>query len=118
LKAVLQRVSADRLAWIGPARRQGAFLEERLGDFDRRPGQDAVGIVRVAPAVADLQVSSHRERPSRELKKTLPAALRRAQMAVPGPFLELMMAGPEAQSSARLPELPWRLAKQMDGVQM
>jgi hypothetical protein len=102
LRAALRRVWADHPASIGPVPQKDAFLEERLGDLDQNPGQDAVGIFRVALGAADPRVSLNRECSSRELKKPLPDASLQAQIVAPGLFLELMVAGSEAQSAAHL----------------
>ncbi len=125
--AALRQVSADRWAWTDPVRRQGAFLEERLGDFGRRPGQDARGIGRLVLPAAELWAVAHPEHRSLELKKPQSDASRRAQMAVPEPFLERTTGDLEAPSAAQWakqkgpqtaegrPEFPWRrLAKSAD----
>jgi hypothetical protein len=86
LVAARHRVSAGRWAWTVPAQPRGAFPEERLADFGRHLDQDERGgIVQVVPLAVDLRASV---RQSKELKKPLPDASRRVQMAVPEPFLE------------------------------
>lgn len=52
--------------------------------------------------VAGLRASAHWACQSRELKKPLPDASRRAQMVVPEPFLERMTDDLEAQYAAHL----------------
>jgi hypothetical protein len=119
--AVPHQVSAGRPAWTDPARPQGAFLEERPGDFGRHLDQDERGgIVQVVPLAVDLRASV---RQSKELKRPLPDASRRVQMAVPEPFLEWSTGELEAQVVAQLaprtaarqaelqPELSRRLAR-------
>ena len=87
--AARHQVSVGRLAWTDLVLPQGAFLEERLADFGRHLDQDErAGIDRVVLPAADLRASARSERQSRELKKRLPDASRRAQMVVPEPFLD------------------------------
>jgi hypothetical protein len=118
-----RQVSEGPLAWTDPVRPQGAFPEERPGDFGQLLDQDARGeIVQVVlPAVAQ-RASARSERHLKELKKPLPDASHRAQMAASEPFLERTVGDSEAQAVARLapqkavlpagrqPELSWRLA--------
>ncbi|HEV2445020.1 MAG TPA: hypothetical protein VGS58_03830 [Candidatus Sulfopaludibacter sp.] len=91
--AARQQVSVGRWAWTGPVRPQGAFPEERLADFGRYLDQDARGIGRVVLPAGDRRASA---RQSREPKKPLPDASRRAQMAVPKSLLERSMGELEA----------------------
>ena len=89
LVAARHQVSVGRWAWTDPVLPQGAFLEERLADLGRHLDQDErAGIVQVVLLAVDLRASVRSERQSQELKKPLPDASRRAQMAVPEPFLE------------------------------
>jgi hypothetical protein len=115
-----RQVSEGPLAWTDPVRPQGAFPEERPGDFGQLLDQDERGgIVQVVPLAVDLRASV---RQSKELKKPLDAS-RRVQMAVPEPLLEWSRGELEAQVVAQLapqtvarqaelqPELSRRLAR-------
>jgi len=109
--AVLRLVSVGRRAWTDPAQPRGAFPEEHPVEFGRHLGQDARGIVRVVPIAGDLQAWARSERQSREPKKPLPDAARRAQMAVPEPFLEQLTGDLAARVAARVAQQKARQAE-------
>lgn len=91
--AARQQVSVGRWSWTDPVQPQGAFPGERPAEFGRRLDRDARGIVRVVLFAGDLRASACQ---SREPKKPLPDASRRAQMAVPKSLLERSMGELEA----------------------
>jgi hypothetical protein len=115
-----RQVSEGPLAWTDPVRPQRAFPEERPAGPGQHLDQDARGKIVQVVLSAVAQRASVRH--SRELKKPLPDASHRAQMAAPEPFLERTAGDSEAQAVAQLapqtaarqagrqPELSWRLA--------
>jgi hypothetical protein len=111
LVAVRQQVSVGRWAWTDPVQPQGAFPEERLAEFGPHLDPGARGIVQVVLLAVDLRASVRSQRQSQELKKPLPDASRRAQMAVPEPFLEQLTGELEAQAVARLAQQKVRQAE-------
>ena len=107
------RVSVGRRAWTVPVLPQGAFLEERPAGPDQQLDQDERGgIVQVVLLAVDLRASVRSERQSKELKKPLPGASRRAPTVVPEPLLEWSTGELEAQAVARL--APRRAARQAE----